>query len=78
MGRAHVDRWHNTFHDGRIYTQDKQISGRQYVVDEKVAIVKNAVNTNRRITVKDIANLCNISASDCSQNFNRKVYLKSG
>ena len=39
------------------------ISGSPSVEDLKVAIVKNALNTDRRMTVKDIANLCNIGAA---------------
>ena len=63
MSRALVYRWHNTFRDGRTCSQDKQRPGRPSVVHEKVVIVKNSCNTDRRMTVKDFEKLYNIGAA---------------
>ena len=60
--RALMYRWHNTFRGGRTCTQAKHRSGRPSVVDEMVAIIKNPLDTDQRMTVKDFANMLNIGA----------------
>jgi len=63
MSRAQVFRWHKAFMDGREEVEDEARSGRPSTTrnDETVARVRDLVRTDRRLTVRMIADELNIN-----------------
>jgi len=50
-----VFRWHKEFQDGKMSTKDKERSGRPSVINDKLTLAKNALQCDRRITVREVA-----------------------
>lgn len=62
VSRALVYKWYKRFHDGRIETTEDLRSGRPSIINEKsLTLVKNVIDNDRRLTVRDISEQCDIS-----------------
>jgi len=58
-----VFRWHKEFRDGRTSTKDKERSGRPSVIDDKLTLARHALQCDRRITVRDVAEVCDVGTA---------------
>jgi hypothetical protein len=63
LSKAQVFRWHKTFKEGRENVEDEHCSGRPCTVksDENVERVRSLVATDRRLTVRFVANELNMN-----------------
>jgi hypothetical protein len=54
--RAHVYIWYKRFHDGSVETTEDLRCGRPNIINEKtLTFVKNIIDDDRRLTVRDIS-----------------------
>ena len=59
-----VYKWHKHFSDGRLATSDDNRTGRPTVMkDRATSLVRNAIDNDRRLTVRVIAEMTDISKS---------------
>jgi len=63
VSRPLVFRWHKEFRDGRGSTKDKERSGRPSVIDNKLTLARNALQCDRRITVREVAEACDVGTA---------------
>ncbi|XP_060577432.1 protein GVQW3-like [Ruditapes philippinarum] len=63
VSRPLVFRWHKEFRDGRKSTKDKERSGRPSVIDDKLTPARNALQCDRRITVREVAEVCDVGTA---------------
>ncbi|XP_060562259.1 protein GVQW3-like, partial [Ruditapes philippinarum] len=63
VSRPLVFRWHKEFRDGRKSTKDKERSGRPSVIDDKLTLARNALQCDRRITVREVAEVCDVGTA---------------
>jgi hypothetical protein len=67
MSRTSCYEWYKLFKDGRQSTHDEPLLGRPSTSceDIHVAQVREIVRSNRRLTVREIAEECNMSIGSC-------------
>jgi hypothetical protein len=63
LSKVQVFRWHKAFKEGRENVEDEHCSGRPSTVksDENVERVRSLVATDRRLTVRFVANELNMN-----------------
>src|ERR1700753_291045 len=71
LDRSKVYRWYKIFSEGREDVNDEERAGRPSTstTDEKINEVEKMVLTNRRITVREVAEDLNISIGSCHSIF---------
>ncbi|GFU71376.1 protein GVQW3 [Trichonephila clavipes] len=69
MSRARVFKWFRPFKEGRQSVNSDSHSGRPSTSrnEDKIAQVKAIVNSDRRLTVREIAQECHISVGSCDE-----------
>ncbi|RVE51275.1 hypothetical protein evm_004079 [Chilo suppressalis] len=67
LDKSNVYRWYKMFSEGREDVSDEERSGRPSTstIDENIDEVKKLVLTNRRITVREVAEDLNMSIGSC-------------
>ena len=66
VSRALVYKWHKRFRDGRCDTSDDSRSGRPPIITERsLSLVKNVIDDDRRLTVRDVTDCCDLSRTLC-------------
>jgi len=78
MGRAQVFDWFRRFKEGRTSVESDRRSGRPSTSrnEEMIAKVRNVVRNNTRLTVREIADDCGISASSCDAILTDDLHMK--
>ncbi|UYV81684.1 hypothetical protein LAZ67_20001963 [Cordylochernes scorpioides] len=71
LDRSNVYRWYKMFSEGREDVNDEERAGRPSTstTDEKINEVEKMILTNRRITVREVAEGLNISIGSCHSIF---------
>jgi hypothetical protein len=75
MGRTQTFDWYNRFKDDRISIEDDPRSGRPSTStdDQHVAQVRSVIRSNRRLTVREVAEECDISLGSCHNILTEKL-----
>ena len=78
MGRTQVFDWFRQFKEGRTSVESNSRSGRPSTSrnEEMIAKVPTIVRNNRRLTVREIADDCGISAGSCDAILTDDLHMK--
>ena len=78
LDRSNVYRWYKMFSEGREDVNDEERAGRPSTstTDENIDEVKKIVLTNRRITVREVAEDLNISIGSCHSIFTNDLGMR--
>ncbi|XP_032688012.1 protein GVQW3-like [Odontomachus brunneus] len=78
LDRSNVYRWYKMFSEGREDVNDEERAGRPSTstTDENIDEVKKIVLTNRRITVREVAEDLNIAIGSCHSIFTNDLGMK--
>jgi len=78
LSRSKCHEWFKRFKEGRTSTADDSRSGRPTVStdDDHVAQVNDLVRLNSRLTIREIAEECNISFGSCQEMLTEKLYMR--
>jgi transposase len=75
MGRTQTYYWYKRFKDGQISIEDDPRSGRPSTStdDQHVTQVHSVIRSNRRLTVRELAEVCDISLGSCHNILTEKL-----
>ncbi|GFT50727.1 protein GVQW3 [Trichonephila clavipes] len=78
MSRVRVFEWFWTFKEGRQSMNSNPHSGRPSTSsnEDKIAQVKAVVRSERRLTVREIAQECHISEGSCDEIFRKDLSMR--
>ena len=78
LSRSKCHEWFKRFKEGRTSTADDPRSGRPTVStdDDHVAQVNDLVRSNRRLTIREMAEECNISFGSCQEILTEKLHMR--
>ncbi|GFW51535.1 protein GVQW3 [Trichonephila clavipes] len=78
MSRARVFEWFRTFKEGRQSVNSDPRSRRPSTSrnEDKIAQVKTAVGSDRRLTVREIAQECHISVGSCDEILRKDLNMR--
>jgi histone-lysine N-methyltransferase SETMAR len=75
MGRTQTYDWYKRFKDSRISIEDDPCSGLPSTLtdDQHVAQVRSVIRSNQRLTVRELAEECDISLGSCHSILTEKL-----
>jgi len=78
LSRSCCHQWFKRFKDGRTSTDDDARSGRPStsINDDNVAKVNALVRSDRRLTIREMAEECNISFGSCQEILTEKLQMR--
>ncbi|GFT06398.1 protein GVQW3 [Trichonephila clavipes] len=78
MSRARVFEWFRPFKEGRRSVNSDPHSGRPSIShnEDKIAQVKALVRSDRRLTVREIAQECHISVGSCDEILRKDLNMR--
>ena len=73
MKRISVYSWYKRFHEGRETVRDDPRPGQPSVTDSKVTLVKEMLDSDRRVTIKEIADAYDLSVGSAHKIVTKRV-----